>query len=578
MSTVKWCGVEICTGSGGPGRFGIQARNAKRLKRNVGYDVVILGSGAAGLVAAITAAEHGASVAVIEKAELIGGTSAMSGGIVWMPNNHLQAEAGKEDSRQDALDYLAALSLGQIDSDMAAAFVDEGPQMLRFLDEATPCGFHLLPTYPDYHPEHPGGKPAGGRSLDNALYPFDELGEWGHKIRNHRGANPVMLIETPLGGATTTPDAALIADRIANRENGMGLGLVGALVKGCLDRGVDIHLSTRARHLVIEDGRVTGVRVAGEESPDDESVIDARRGVVIATGGFEWNEDLCRTFLRGPMTAPAGSPDNTGDGLVMAMEAGARLGNMRNAWWVPVTRVPGASNWGKPAVSLILLERTRPGSLMVNGSGRRFCNEAGNYNAMGGVFHEFDPASFDYPNQTAWLIFDHRYKSRYDVAGAPPGDEVPDWITSAPTIEALSAKLDLDPATLSATVARFSEFAAKGEDPDFQRGVSAYDTFNGDQSLPGVEATLAPVDEPPFYAIPIELGSLGTTGGPKTDTRARVLSLEGGVIGGLYAAGNAMAAATGMVYGGAGGTLGPAMTFGYIAGREAAGSPAPTRK
>lgn len=532
------------------------------------YDVVVLGSGAAGLVAAITAADEGASVVVIEKADLIGGTSAMSGGIIWMPNNHLQEEAGKDDSRQDALDYLAALSLGQIDSDMAATFVDEGPEMLRFLDDATPCSFHLLPTYPDYHPEHPGGKPQGGRSIDNGLFSFGDLGEWGAQIRNHRGANPVMLIETPLGGSTEMPAAELIGERMQSGQNGMGLGLVGALVKGCLDRGIDIQISTRAEHLVLKEGRVTGVRASSETKAD--SVVHARNGVVIATGGFEWNEELCRTFLRGPMTAPAGSPDNTGDGLVMAMEAGARLGNMRNAWWVPVTRVPGATNWDKPAVSLILLERTRPGSLMVNGTGKRFCNEAGNYNAMGGVFHEFDPASFDYPNQTAWLIFDHRYKCRYDVAGVPPGEDTPDWIHSAPTVEELAAKLDIDPRSLAETVERFSGFAAKGEDPDYNRGVSAYDSFNGDQTLPGIEATLGPVDEAPFYAIPIELGSLGTTGGPKTDTRGRVLSLEGGVIPGLYAAGNAMAAATGMVYGGAGGTLGPAMTFGYIAGRDAA--------
>jgi succinate dehydrogenase/fumarate reductase flavoprotein subunit len=314
--------------------------------------------------------------------------------------------------------------------------------------------------------------------------------------------------------------------------------------------------------------------VVGVELDTDEGTraVSARKGVILATGGFEWNEDLVRTFLRGPMTAPAGSPDNTGDGLEMAMEVGARLGNMRNAWWVPVARVPGEEVFGHPAVHLILLERTRPRSLMVNGDGVRFTNEAGNYNAMGGAFHAFDPSKFSYPNQPCWLVFDHEHKRRYDVAGCPPGDDAPDWMATADTIEGLAGQIGVDAATLAATVARFNEHAAEGRDPDFGRGESAYDTFNGDQSLPGVAATLHPLETGPFHAIAIESGALGTNGGPKTDTRARVISRDGGVIPGLYAAGNAMAAPTGMVYGGAGGTLGPAVTFGYIAGREAAQS------
>jgi succinate dehydrogenase/fumarate reductase flavoprotein subunit len=526
-----------------------------------------LGTGAAGLVAALAASDEGASVGVYEKSALIGGTTSMSGGIIWMPNNHLQEAAGKRDSRADALAYLDALSLGQIDSDLAATFVDVGPEMLRWVHEHTPCEFHLVPEYPDYHPEHPGGKPDGGRSVDNGLFAFTELGGWADRIRNQRGANPVMLVETPLGGATSTPPADVIAARLAGRENGMGLALVGALLRGLLDRGIEPVLEAKAEHLVVEHGEVVGVVLS---TPAGETTVRARRGVVIATGGFEWNEELCRTFLRGPMTAPAGSPENTGDGLVMAMEAGARLGNMRNAWWVPVTRAPGGEVWGAPRVSLVLLERTRPRSLMVNREGRRFCNEAGNYNAMGGVFHAFDPATFTYPNQPCWLVFDHAHKRRYDVAGCPPGDEVPAWMVTGATLGELARRLGVDPTTFEDTVTRFNAHAAEGRDPDFGRGESAYDTFNGDRSLPGVAATLGPLDEPPFHAIAIESGSLGTNGGPKTDTRARVLSVRGGVIPGLYAAGNAMAAPTGMVYGGAGGTLGPAMTFGYIAGREAA--------
>jgi succinate dehydrogenase/fumarate reductase flavoprotein subunit len=534
----------------------------------VEHDVVILGSGAAGLVAAIAAADEGASVGVYEKADLIGGTSAMSGGIVWMPNNHLQAEAGIEDSRRMALDYLDSLSLGQIDSDMAAMFVDEGPAAIRHLDEQTPCSFHLLATYPDYHPEHAGGLPNGGRSIDNGLFAFDELGEWAARVRNHRGANPVMLIETPLGGATSMPPPELIGERVQNRENGMGLGLVGALLRGCLDRGIEPVIGARARSLIQGDDGVTGVEF--EMADGSTQVVTARRGVIIATGGFEWNPELVRTFLRGPMSAPAGSPDNTGDGLELAMAAGARLGNMRNAWWVPVVRTPGHEYFGKPAVHLILLERTRPRSIMINDKGERFTNEAGNYNAMGGILHAFDPATFDYPNNPCWLVFDHGHKQRYDVAGCPPGDEAPDWMLTADSVEELAETMGVPVESLQGTVDRFNDLVAAGHDDDFGRGDSAYDTFNGDQSLLGIDATLGPLDQGPFYAVRMELGALGTNGGPKTDTRCRVLSLDGGIIGGLYAVGNAMAAPTGMVYGGAGGTLGPAITTGFVAGRDAA--------
>jgi succinate dehydrogenase/fumarate reductase flavoprotein subunit len=207
---------------------------------------------------------------------------------------------------------------------------------------------------------------------------------------------------------------------------------------------------------------------------------------------------------------------------------------------------------------------------MVNGQGRRFTNEAQNYNAMGGAFHAFDPAAFNYPNLPCWLIFDHAHKMRYDVAGCPAGETVPDWMHTGATPQELAASIGVDPEVLTATVARFNEYAAQGEDPDFGRGVSAYDTFNGDRSLPGVEATLGALDNWPLYAVRIESGSLGTNGGPKTDTRGRVVARDGGIIAGLYAAGNVMAAPTGMVYGGAGGTLGPALTFGWLAGRDAA--------
>ena len=531
------------------------------------FDVVVLGSGAAGLTAALAASDSGASVGIFEKSAFLGGTTAMSGGVIWMPNNHHQQELEIEDSREMALSYLESLSLGQIDSDMAATFVDRGPEMLEWVEESTPCSFHIVEGYSDYHPEHPGGLPSGGRSLDNALFSLAELGEWATKVRNDGMRRPVMITETPLGGATTPPSREVMSARTERNESGMGLALVAALLKGVLDRGIEPQTESRALRLLKDETGVCGVSI---KSGDSEKEVIARKGVIIATGGFEWNPELVRTFLRGPMTAPVGNPENTGDGLEMAMEAGARLGNMRNAWWVPVTRIPGESLFGHPSSRLIITERTRPHSLMVNRYGVRFTNEAGNYNAMGGALHSFDPQKFEYQNIPCWLIFDHHYKLRYDIAGSMPGEHIPDWMHTSETIQGLAEVIDVPPESLDITVKRFNKYASMGEDPDFHRGVSAYDTFNGDQNIPGIEATLQPLDTPPFYAIKIESGSLGTNGGPKTDVSGRVLSIDGGVIPGLFAAGNAMAAPTGMVYGGAGGTIGPAMTFGYIAGRAAA--------
>lgn len=528
------------------------------------HDVVILGTGAAGLTAALAASEAGASVGLYEKGDVVGGTTGLSGGIVWVPNNHHMVEAGLPDSRGDALAYLASLSNGYIQSDLAAALIDAGPEMIRFLEDHTPMRFRIVPGYSDYHPEHPGGKPGGGRSLELELTSWQALDEWRDRISNNGRMMPVLLAETPTGGAVGLPSAEVIAERTAHDLHGLGPALVGALLQACLERGVAPITNARATDLVVsDDGCVTGVIINGE-------TVVARGGVVMATGGFEWDTLMSREYLRGPMTHPAGIPTNTGDGQRMAMSIGASMGNMREAWWVPVIDVPGAERYGAPRVSLVLSERTNPGSLMVNRTGRRFCNESANYNALGGAFHQFDPVAFDYVNLPCWLVFDHRFKLRYPVATVAPGDSAPDWIITAPTPEALAAKIGVDPAALAETIVRFNRHVAAGSDPDFYRGRSAYDTFNGDHSKEGIAATLGRLDQPPFYAVPIHSGALGTKGGARTDGEGRVLAHSGRPIPGLFAAGNAMAAVTGMVYGGAGGTLGPAMTFGYLAGRAAA--------
>lgn len=533
-------------------------------------DVIVLGSGAGGLTAAFTAAAQGASVAVFEKAEQVGGTSAWSGGNVWIPNNPLMPGAGVADSADEAFTYIMSLSRDVLEEHLVRAYVEAGPEMVGFLDAKAGTEFYVAEGFPDYHPEHPGGKPDGGRTLETPLFPFDELGEWRSRVSPGPYFANLHLVqrETPIGAAVPQPPSAQELERRKVRdERGRGQSLVGRLLKACLDAGVTLTTEHRARRLLVEDGRVVGVVF---ETAEGQVEVRANRGVVLATGGFEWNEEYKRAFLRGPLTHPVTMPTSEGDGLYMAMKAGAMLGNMREAWWSPVANLPpGVNDMNRVMVNA---DRTRPRSIMVNRRGRRFTNEAANYNAFGGAFHAEDVATFSYANLPCWLVFDQEYLRRYGTVGPhPPGEVPPPWLIAAGSLAELAGKLGIPRAELEATVRRWNDHAAAGHDPDFQRGVSAHDRWWGDPHLKGrPEATLGPLEEPPFYAVPLVSGALGTKGGPRTDASARVLDLDGVVIDGLYAAGNVMASAFGMTYGGAGGTLGPAMVFGYLAGRDVA--------
>lgn len=549
------------------------------------YDVVVLGTGAAGLVAALAAHDAGASVALFEKAEVVGGTTALSGGVCWMPCNHLATAAGIEDSREEALSYLYSLSHGLIHPELAEAFVDGVSDSLRFLVDKAELRFQLLPI-PDYHPDRPGGMRKGGRSVEPGLTAFDELGDWGARVGVGQFSDPatgdvyLSTLESPRGGGTGVVDAAELERRRRRRINGRGRGMVGALLKACLKRGVVPTTSARGTRLLQDEaGRVTGVQVG---TPSGSHDVHARGGVILATGGFEWDPALCTSFLRGPMRHPASIPTGTGDGLKMAMRVGAQLGNMREAWWMPAAVIPGARQYGEQKVALILRERALPGTIIVNRFGKRFVNEATNYNAMAGAFHQLDPGRFDYVNLPCWIIFDQRMIGEYGFLDVPAGGEIPAWVTSAPTMVELAQKLGIPGDALAQTVSRWNAHVAQGIDPDFGRGESAYDGFNGDiRKYPGKASTLGPIGRAPFFALQLESSTLGTKGGPRTNRHAAVLDVDGDVIAGLYAAGNVMAGPTGMVYGGAGGTLGPAVVFGYAAGRHAAAqarSPSPSSR
>jgi 3-oxosteroid 1-dehydrogenase len=532
------------------------------------YDVVVLGTGAAGLTAALAAAHAGARVGLFEKAEQVGGTTALSSAVVWLPDNRYAREAGVPDSRQEGLDYLASLSHGMILPELAEAFVDTGAEVVDWLESSTPVHFQLVHGFPDYHPEHPGGKPTGGRSIEPVLFSYETVPGWTDRVAGT--PRRMNVSDTPTGGGTGVLDPDELSRREAASLEGLGRALVGSLLAGCLEHGVEPVTSTRATRLVMGDGphsRVTGVELEGS---DGTRTVSAR-SVVIATGGFEYDEELVRDFLRGPMRAPAGVPTNTGDGLRMAMRVGAQLGNMREAWWVPVIELPGERPDGGNNVFLILRERTLPRSIMVNDSGRRFTNEAANYNALGGAFHTFDPTTFRYLNQPCWLVFDEGFVQQHGCFGNGPGTPVPDFIRRAASLTELAGLIDVPGHELEETVGRWNKMVDAGHDDDFNRGDSAYDSWCGDRSAyPGRSATLGPLDTAPYYAVELVSSTLGTKGGPRTDVDGNVLDVDGEPIAGLYAAGNAMAGPTGMVYGGAGGPLGPAIVFGYRAGRAAA--------
>jgi len=534
------------------------------------YDVVVLGSGAAGLTAACTAAEFGARVLLVEKGEKIGGTSAWSGGQIWIPCNPHMQEFGKEDSREKALTYLASMSNGLIAPDMAAAYVDAGPEMLAFLEARTPVKFMVVPHFPDYHPEQPGAASRGGRTLECPVYPYGELGEWSDRVETSPYYWPHVYFtvgETSLAQAVPDPlDPAEARRRADNDERGLGHSLVGRLLRGCLDRGVDIELANGATELDIVGGAVRGVTLASGRRI-------AARNVVLATGGFEHNEAFKRAFLRGPLQNTVSIRTNTGDGLKMAMKAGAMLGTMREAWWMPVIEAPV----NPMGVNLFTGERTLPGSIMINRTGRRFTNEAANYNAFGAAFHEQDQNSCSFRNLPAWCVFNQDFHARWGfgeallTGGAEDAGEPADWIARGATLAELAERIGVPGPALEATVARWNDMVERGKDEDFGRGESYYDLYWGDPAHKGEKsATLGKLEGGPYYAAEVKSGALGTKGGPQTDTLGRVLDLDMKPIEGLYAAGNVMASMMGMTYGGGGGTLGPGMVFGFLAGRHAA--------
>ncbi len=528
-------------------------------------DVVVVGSGGAAFTAAISAEAHGAKPIIIERSDKLGGTTAISGGALWIPMNSHMAEVGITDSREEALTYCKKLTDGRADDSLVETFIDYGHKAVDFIEKNTPVKFFAM-SMPDYHPEEPGAKPKG-RSIEPKVFDINELGDWKEKVRAH--ALPFMGVVTSeelwhtykvLLNATKLP-IELMLDRMEQGQFVHGKALIGGMLKTCVEKDIPILLNTRGLELIREGNRVVGVRA---EKDGKDVFLKGRGGVILACGGFEWNEELKKKYIPGLVTHPNTPPFNEGDGIIMAAEIGADLANMHETWWMPATYVPGDEYENKPYANLCIGERTAPHSILVNRQGRRFVNEAATYNEVVKPFFRPNENGTGYRNHPAFAVVDSQFRENYTLLTISPGDADPEWLIKDETLEGLAAKIDVDPEGLVETVKRFNEMVAKGKDTDWGRGDSAYDCFVGDKTTP--HPVLGDISKPPFYAVQIHPGTLGTKGGPRTNENAQVLDVRGRVIPGLYAAGNVMAAVSGPSYYGGGGTLGTGMTFGYLAG------------
>ncbi|MBM3597113.1 MAG: FAD-dependent oxidoreductase [Alphaproteobacteria bacterium] len=527
-------------------------------------DVVVVGSGAAGLTAALTAAAGGARVVILEKSAMLGGTTAMSGAGIWIPANHHMLAAGMSDSKDEALTYIRAVApegWQAVEDALWRAFVDHAPETLEFIERHTPLAFELV-HHPDLYSEAPGGK-YNGRMVSTLPISRNLLGRWRDRIRPSTVPHLFTYDELRLGTLMERPVWSIfklgprLIWRFLTRRVAMGNGLVTGLLKGCLDRGCHIVAEARARRLIESEDRIAGIEV---ELADGTRRIRARRGVVLATGGFEWNAALRERYFPGE-TCLIGAPDtNTGDGHAMAEAVGARLERMDQANIYPST----IATYEGRRHAQPLYDMTQPHSILVNRDARRFVSE-GEPN-VGVALDARDPASGQPIHMPAWRIFDARFAANNSLAMRIARSEK-GWLRKADDLATLARMTGLDAGQLGATVARFNCFVRQGKDDDFRRGETAWERFySGDMEGSGVNSALGTIEEPPFYAMPFPRALLVTKGGPRTNERGQVLRADGSRIAGLYCAGVAMANPIGSKAVGAGTTLGPCLTWGRICG------------
>ncbi len=553
-------------------------------------DFAVVGSGAAGLTGALVAADRGARTLVIEKSSYYGGATAISGGAVWVPDNYLMDEIGVSDSLAEGLAYLEGATAGSSTPERLRAYLEEAPVMLQSLAATSHVLFQPVPAYPDYYPEAEGGK-AGGRTIEPALFNATKLGAELANLRpgaQHRRFGFLTLMARDMGmliagglplywkvfrdGLLYYGNLRARIRRLGNTRLTVGRSLIARLRLSLLERNVPLLLGTPLVELIEEDGRVVGLLAERNGRPIK---IRAEKGVLLAAGGFERNAGLRQAHQAAPIgdTWTAGPESNTGDTIPIAQKLGASFKLLDDAWWTPVLTPPGQPTW------VMVIEKGLPNGMMVNDAGERFMNEAAPYNDV--VKAMYAANSAETPCIPAHLIFDATFRARYPVGGIAPSYAMPDRMLSPElkefmvrdrTLAGLARKIGVNPAGLEQTVERFNQFAREGIDHDFGRGKSLHDRYYGDPRV-DPNPCLGAIEKPPFYSIEVHPGDLGTKGGVVTDADARVMR-GSEPIPGLYAAGNCSASVMGNTYPGAGGTIGPAMTFAWIAARHATKSEA----
>jgi succinate dehydrogenase/fumarate reductase flavoprotein subunit len=553
------------------------------------YDVIVVGAGAGGMTAAAVAAAEGLRVLVIEKTACLGGTTAWSGGMVWIPANAKMKEVGLSDSVADAVTYLASTVPEPANASLRAAFLARGSEAIGWLEANTEVRLQPVKAYPDYYPERLGAT-AGGRVLEPVAFDGTRLGAHFARLRPPLpeftlfGGMMVNRLDIPhlrkIGKSvrSTLRSARLISRYAVQRLRSprgttlhLGNALAARLYASLLARQVEILFSTDVEELVIEAARVSGVTIRHGAR---DRLIAARRGVVLATGGFSHDAHLRkRLFPAAAGFVSATIPAGTGDGLRLASATGAALNTDATspAYWVPASLFRRADG-SRGVFPHTVTDRAKPGVIAVNAAGRRFVNEALSY-------HEFVLAMLrdanGEPDRPFYLICDRSFLWTYGLGRIKPftwnyrryvrGGE----LIEASTVEELADRIGIKPSSLVATLANYNADAAAGRDPEFGRGSTIYQRHLGDAAHKP-NPCVAPIARAPFFAMRIYPADLGTAIGLKVDAQARVLREDGTPVAGLYACGNDMASIMNGNYPGPGITLGPALTFGYIAGRHLA--------
>jgi 3-oxosteroid 1-dehydrogenase len=526
------------------------------------HDVVVLGSGIAGLAAGLAAHEAGLRAVVIEKAEQLGGTSSESYGLIWIGDNHLMRAAGETDRREDIIAYMRFLGGGELDEERMLALVDHSPAVLRFF-QSCGIGFRLVRGLVDHYYGVAQGARASGRTVEAELISGFDLADWRDRVRTPKDAPYFLTAEeqTAWGGINNASkwDQRLIGERRAKDIRGKGVGLVTHFVKALRTRGVPLALNHPMRRLLTDNGRVTGVETA------DGRQILARKGVVIATGGYEWNADLMRDFDPLPGLEPLSPRSLTGDGLIMAAEIGAAIRRIQNNLnlMLGFTLVPDEPGRAPIQCMAGISEMCSPHTMVVNGAGERFADES-YFQSVVPALRRFDTLTHSYVNLPCYLIFDAQYASRYALAHLPAGAKIPASVARADNLRDLAAQLGIDGDGLTRTVTRFNAFARAGVDEDFHRGALKWRLAGGDAHK-RPNSRLGTIEQAPFYGLELH-PSLGTSSaGLLTNSRGQVLHQRRHPIPGLYASGVA-AARTELGAGyQAGLNLASGMTFSYLA-------------